>query len=109
MIIWILMKLLVFHIYFSILNFVIYELIKFVWGHRIISNGWAGSKEYTEYYEQHPEKDKSNPYDLLYFAVMFIPFLNVSCTADLLEMIMYTPEQIEEMEREEMEENAGGE
>ena len=94
-----LFKLLQIHLYVSILNIIFYEGIKQVFGHRIIANGWREhyKREDAEFYEEVSTKPK---YDIVSFLIMFIPIWNISFTLDLIDMIIFTPEQIEAMDEE---------
>lgn len=94
-----LFKLLQIHLYVSILNIIFYEGIKQLFGHRIIANGWKElyQKEEPELYKEVSTKPK---YDIVSFLIMFIPIWNISFTLDLIDMIIFTPEQIEAMDEE---------
>ena len=95
----IVLKLLQVHVYVSILNIVLYEGLKWIFGGRIIANGWKRhyQEEDPEFYEN---VSTGFQFDILSIAIMFIPLWNISFTMDLLDMIMFTPEQIGEMDKE---------
>lgn len=85
------------HIVFSLFNMIFYEIVKNIYGYRIIANGWRK----TETYRDHEERAAVDPkyvqmVNILSNLIMFIPILNIETTIDLINMIRYTPEQMKE-------------
>lgn len=78
-----LMLILLFHIAFCCLLFLISELCLHVFKNRIIKNGWDKTPEYASF-----EKSDSKSYTWFdYCLPMFIPGLNLLCTYDIVKMI----------------------
>ena len=78
-----LMQILLFHIAFCCLLFLISELCLHVFKKRIIKNGWDKTPEYASF-----EKSAGKGYTWFdYCLPMFIPGLNLLCAYDIVKMI----------------------
>ena len=78
-----LMLILLFHIAFCCLLFLISELCLHLFKKRIIKNGWDKTREYVSF-----EKRDSKGYTWFdYCLPMFIPGLNLLCAYDIVKMI----------------------
>ena len=78
-----LMLILLFHITFCCLLFLISELCLHVFKKRIIKNGWDKTQEYASF-----EKSAGKGYTWFdYCLPMFIPGLNLLCAYDIVKMI----------------------